>query len=70
MDAGIDVFHDTFQRSKSVFCFLASTNPDFNSHFSTVKLQKKSGLDIAQGIESCLYEALNALYHVTKQNRL
>ena len=67
MVIGIDVFHDTVQKAKSVLGFVASVHPQFTNYFNTTRIHEKTGEEIAGHIGDCLREALFAFYEATKK---
>eukprot|EP00358_Blepharisma_japonicum_P006507 CAMPEP_0202940930 /NCGR_PEP_ID=MMETSP1395-20130829/1063_1 /ASSEMBLY_ACC=CAM_ASM_000871 /TAXON_ID=5961 /ORGANISM="Blepharisma japonicum, Strain Stock R1072" /LENGTH=154 /DNA_ID=CAMNT_0049635727 /DNA_START=38 /DNA_END=499 /DNA_ORIENTATION=+ len=67
MVVGIDVFHDTVKMKTSVVGFVASIHPAFTQYYNSVKLQPKSGQEIATSVSSCLGEALTAFFENTKR---
>ena len=67
MVVGIDVFHDTETRAKSVMGFVASVHPQFTSYYNTTRTHNTSGQEIAGYVGECMYEALVAFYKVTKE---
>ncbi|OMJ87591.1 hypothetical protein SteCoe_10683 [Stentor coeruleus] len=66
MVVGIDVFHDTVQKAKSVLGFVASIHPKFTNYYNTVRIHEKSGQEIANNIGECMLEALHAFHKATK----
>ncbi|CAG9322825.1 unnamed protein product [Blepharisma stoltei] len=67
MVIGIDVFHDTVKKSQSVVGFVASIHPAFTQYYNSVKLQPRSGEEIASSVSGCLREALVAFFENTKR---
>lgn len=57
MVVGIDVFHDTIQKKKSVLGFCATIHPNLSKYYSTTSLQQ-SGQEIATSIGNLFLEAL------------
>jgi len=57
MVVGIDVFHDTIQKRKSVLGFCATIHPNLSKYYSTTSLQQ-SGQEIATSIGNLFLEAL------------
>ena len=68
MVIGIDVFHDTVLRAKSVLGFVASIHPAFINYYNTTRIHERSGQEIAGHVGDCLREALLA-FHKATQNR-
>lgn len=66
MVVGIDVFHDTVQKAKSVLGFVASVHPQFTNYYNTTRIHEKSGQEIAGHVGDCMLEALQAFYKATK----
>ena len=66
MVIGIDVFHDTVQKAKSVLGFVASIHPAFTSYFNTTRIHERSGQEIGGQIGQCFREALIAFHEATK----
>lgn len=66
MVVGIDIFHDTVQKAKSVLGFVSSIHPQFTNYYNTTRIYEKSGQEIANNIGECMLEALNAFYKATK----
>ena len=66
MVVGIDVFHDTVLRAKSVLGFVASIHPHFTSYYNTTRIHERSGQEIAGHVGDCMNEALKAFYQSTK----
>jgi aubergine-like protein len=58
MVVGIDVFHDTIQKKKSVLGFCATIHPNLSKYYSTTSLQQ-SGQEIATSIGNLFLEALH-----------
>lgn len=67
MVVGIDVFHDTVLRAKSVLGFVASIHPNFTSYYNTTRIHEKSGQEIAGHVGECMFEALRAFHEATKK---
>jgi aubergine len=67
MVVGIDVFHDTVQKAKSVMGFVASVHPQFTNYYNTTRIHEKSGQEIAGHVGDCMIEAINAFFIATKQ---
>lgn len=67
MVVGIDVFHDTVLKAKSVLGFVASIHPRFNSYFNTTRIHEKSGQEIGGKVGDCMREALAAFYDATQK---
>ena len=67
MVVGIDVFHDTVLRAKSVLGFVASIHPNFTSYYNTTRVHERSGQEIAGHVGECMFEALRAFYEATKK---
>jgi aubergine-like protein len=70
MVVGIDVFHDTVQRAKSVLGFVASIHPHFTSYYNTTRIHERSGQEIAGHVGDCMHEALKAFHQSTKNRFL
>lgn len=60
MVVGIDVFHDTVNKSRSVLGFVASIDPGFTSYFNTIRMHSGVGEELAGYVGDCLREALLA----------
>ena len=58
MVVGIDVFHDTLNKSRSVLGFVASIDPGFTSYFNTIRMHSGVGEELAGFVGDCLREAL------------
>ncbi|OMJ75996.1 hypothetical protein SteCoe_24758 [Stentor coeruleus] len=67
MVIGIDVFHDTVLRAKSVLGFVASIHPAFTSYFNTTRIHQSVGQEIGGHVGECLREALLAFFEATKK---
>lgn len=67
MVVGIDVFHDTVLRAKSVLGFVASIHPRFNNYFNTTRIHEKSGEEIGGKVGECMREALIAFFEATQK---
>lgn len=67
MVVGIDVFHDTVQKAKSVMGFVASVHPQFTNYYNTSRIHEKSGQEIGGQVGECMFEAVDAFYKVTKE---
>nr|XP_019611125.1 PREDICTED: piwi-like protein 3 [Rhinolophus sinicus] len=61
MFIGIDCFHDTVNRQKSIAGFVASMNEDLTEWFSQCIFQE-SGQELVNGLRACLQEALKLWY--------
>lgn len=70
MIIGIDVFHDTVQRSKSVLGFVASIHPAFTKYFNTTRIHNHSGEEIGGHVGNCFREALHAFHEATNKKFL
>ncbi|OMJ94827.1 hypothetical protein SteCoe_1846 [Stentor coeruleus] len=70
MVIGIDVFHDTVHRAKSVLGFVASIHPAFTSYFNTTRIHNRVGEEIGGHVGDCFREALNAFFEATKKKFL
>ena len=57
MVVGIDVFHDTVNRRKSVLGFCATVSPNLNKYYSTIAMHE-TGQDIATAIGNLFQEAV------------
>ena len=66
MVVGIDVFHDTVLRAKSVLGFVASIHPQFHNYYNTTRIHNKVGEEIGGHVGDCLREALVAFHEATK----
>ena len=66
MVIGIDVFHDTVLRSKSVLGFCATIHPNLSKYYSTIAMHE-SGQEIATAIGSLFIEAINAFKQKAKR---
>jgi aubergine-like protein len=66
MVVGIDVFHDTVLKAKSVLGFVASIHPQFHNYFNTTRIHSKVGEEIGGHVGDCLREALVAFHEATK----
>lgn len=66
MVVGIDVFHDTVLRAKSVLGFVASIHPQFHNYYNTTRIHSKVGEEIGGHVGDCLREALLAFNAATK----
>lgn len=67
MVIGIDVFHDTVLRAKSVLGFVASIHPAFTNYFNTTRIHQSVGQEIGGHVGECLREALLAFYEATRR---
>ncbi|CAG9320746.1 unnamed protein product [Blepharisma stoltei] len=70
MVIGIDIFHDTVSKAKSVMGFVSSINPTFTKYYNTAKVQERVGQEIVGSVSICLKEALGAFYEATKKRFL
>lgn len=66
MVIGIDVFHDTVLRAKSVLGFVASIHPAFTNYYNTTRIHERSGQEIGGHVGDCFREALLAFHEATK----
>ena len=62
MVIGVDVFHDTVNKAKSVLGFVASLVPDFSEYYNTVRIHDKSGQEVAGLVGDCFRESIKAFF--------
>lgn len=70
MVVGIDVFHDTVLRAKSVLGFVASIHPAFTNYYNTTRIHENVGQEIGGHVGDCLRESLLAFYEATRKRFL
>ena len=66
MVIGLDVFHDTVNRRKSVLGFCATIHPNMSKYYSTIAMHE-SGQEIATAIGTLFIEAINAFKQKAKR---
>jgi len=57
MVIGIDVYHDSLTKGKSIVGFVASTNATLTRYYSRI-IQQQSGMEIIDGLKACMAAAL------------
>ena len=62
MVIGVDVFHDTVNKAKSVLGFVASLVPDFTEYYNTVRIHDKIGQEIAGLVGDCFRDSIKAFF--------
>jgi aubergine-like protein len=66
MVIGIDVFHDTVNRAKSVLGFVGSITPDFGEYHNSVRIHDRSGQEVAGLVGDCFRDCILAFYAKTR----